>query len=247
MLVIGTNLTGIRTLDPAQNNARTVSELISNLYDNLVQLSPDDLKSLKPMLATKWTVSEDGRLITLTLRDDAVFQSGNAVTAEDAAWSIQRVIKMGQVGSTDVALWGFTPENVDKLVRAKDGHTLEIELPHAVNTDLVLYSLAGSSIGIIDKKTALSHEANGDLAGAWLSANAAGSGPFTLAQWRPNDVAIFNAQKNYWAVRRPWHGSSHATFRNPAISGFSSKPATSMSGNTSQAATLMPWPITKRW
>ncbi|MGO8264402.1 ABC transporter substrate-binding protein, partial [Rhizobium ruizarguesonis] len=80
---------------------------------------------------------------------------------------IQRVIKMGQVGSTYVALWGFTPDNVEKLVRAKDENTLEIELPQAVNTDLVLYSLAGSSIGIIDKKTALSHEANGDLGGAW--------------------------------------------------------------------------------
>ncbi len=142
MLVIGTNLTGIRTLDPAQNNARTVSELISNIYDNLVQLSPDDLKTLKPMLATQWSVSADGKIITLTLRDDAVFQSGNKVTADDAAWSIQRVIKMGQVGSTDVALWGFTPDNVEKLVRAKDEHTLEIELPQAVNTDLVLYSLA---------------------------------------------------------------------------------------------------------
>lgn len=198
MLVIGTNLTGIRTLDPAQNNARTVSELISNLYDNLVQLSPDDLQTLKPMLATEWKVSEDGKLITLTLRDDAVFQSGNKVTAEDAAWSIQRVIKMGQVGSTDIALWGFTPENVDQLVRAKDDHTLEIELPQPVSTDLVLYSLAGSSIGIVDKKTAMSHEANGDFGGAWLSANSAGSGPFTLAQWRPNDVAIFNAQPDYW-------------------------------------------------
>ncbi|MBB3612556.1 ABC transporter substrate-binding protein [Rhizobium sp. BK602] len=198
MLVIGTNLTGIRTLDPAQNNARTVSELISNLYDNLVQLSPDDLKTLKPMLATKWSVSPDGKIITLALRDDATFQSGNPVTADDAAWSIQRVIKMGQVGSTDIALWGFTTENVDRLVRAKDAHTLEIELPQAVNTDLVLYSLAGSSIGIIDKKTALSHEANGDFGGTWLSANSAGSGPFALAQWRPNDVAIFNARKNYW-------------------------------------------------
>jgi peptide/nickel transport system substrate-binding protein len=198
ILVIGTNLTGIRTLDPAQNNARTVSELISNLYDNLVQLSPDDLKTLKPMLATKWSVSDDGNVISLTLRDNAVFQSGNPVTAEDAAWSIQRVIKMGQVGSTDIALWGFTPDNVEKLVRAKDERTLEIELPRPVNTDLVLYSLAGSSIGIVDKKTVLSHEANGDLGGAWLSANSAGSGPFALAQWRPNDVAIFNAQKAYW-------------------------------------------------
>lgn len=198
MLVIGTNLTGIRTLDPADNNARTVSELISNLYDNLVQLAPDDLQKLQPMLATKWTVSPDGKLITMTLRSDAVFQSGNPLTAEDAAWSIQRVIKRGQVGSTDIALWGFTPENVEKLVRAKDAQTLEIELPIPVNSDLVLYSLAGSSIGIIDKKTALSHEANGDFGSAWLAANSAGSGPFALSQWRPNDIAVFDAQKKYW-------------------------------------------------
>ena len=137
MLVIGTNLTGIRTLDPAQNNARTVSELISNLYDNLLQLSPDDLKTLKPMLATKWSVSPDGKIITLTLRDDAIFRSGNPVTADDAAWSIQRVIKMGQVGSTDIALWGFTKDNVDQLVQAKDDRTLVISLPQPVSTDWV--------------------------------------------------------------------------------------------------------------
>ena len=51
------------------------------------------------------------------------------------------------------------------------------------------------------------HEANGDFGGAWLSANSAGSGPFSLAQWRPNDVAIFNAQPKYWggkpAMRLP--------------------------------------------
>ena len=198
MLVIGTNLTGIRTLDPAENNARTVSELMSNIYDNLVRLAPDNLQTLQPMLATKWSVSADGKIITMTLRDDAVFQSGNPVTAEDAAWSIQRNIKLGQVGSTDIALWGFTADNVEKLVRAKDEHTLEIELPASVNTDLVLYSLAGSSVGIIDKKTALSHEANGDLGSGWLSANSAGSGPFVLSQWRPNDIAIFDAQKKYW-------------------------------------------------
>ncbi|MGO7360336.1 ABC transporter substrate-binding protein, partial [Rhizobium ruizarguesonis] len=100
-------------------------------------------------------------------------------------WSIQRVIKMGQVGSTDVALWGFTPYNVEKLVRAKDEHTLEIELPQAVNTDLVLYSLAGSSIGIIDNKTALSHEANGDFGCAWLSANSAAIASARTGRCRP--------------------------------------------------------------
>lgn len=198
MLVIGTNLGGIRTLDPAANNARTVSELMSNAYDNLIQTKPSSIDKLEPMLATEWTVSPDSKLITLKMRTDATFSSGNPVTAEDAAWSIQRIIKMGQVGSTDLALWGFTPDNVDKLVRAKDATTLEIELPTKVNTDLVLASLAGSSVGIIDKKTALEHEANGDFGSAWLAANTAGSGPFVLSQLRPNNIAMFDARKDYW-------------------------------------------------
>ena len=198
MLVIGTNLTGIRTFDPADNNARTASELITNVYDTLVMITADDLQTLKPMLATDWTTSEDGRLITMTLRDDVQFHSGNPLTAEDAAWSLRRVIKLGQVGSTDFALWGFTDDNVDELIRAVDATTLEIELPEPVNVDLVLYSLAGASLGIIDSQTALQHEANDDLGGTWLAANPAGTGPFRLAQWRPNDIAMFDANPDYW-------------------------------------------------
>src|SRR5262249_55156757 len=127
-LVIGTQLSAVPSLDPAAINARTVSEIISNLYDNLVMVTPDDLQTIRPMLAESWTVSDDKRSITLTLRQGATFASGNPVTAEDAAWTIQRVIKMGQVGSTDIALWGFTKDNVDQLVQAKDERTLVISL-----------------------------------------------------------------------------------------------------------------------
>ena len=150
------------------------------------------------MLAESWVVADDKRSITLTLRQGATFVSGNPVTAEDAAWTIQRVIKMGQVGSTDIALWGFTKDNVDQLVQAKDERTLVISLPQPVSTDLVLYSLAGASLGIIDKKTALEHEQNGDLAQNWLKANSAGSGPFKLTTWRPNDILLCDARPDYW-------------------------------------------------
>ncbi len=74
MLVIGTGLTGIRTFDPADNNARTASELITNVYDTLVMTTADDLQTLKPMLATEWTTSADNKVITLKLRSDAKFQ-----------------------------------------------------------------------------------------------------------------------------------------------------------------------------
>jgi peptide/nickel transport system substrate-binding protein len=199
MLLIGTDLSAIPSLDPAAINARTPSEVVSNLYDNLVQLSPDDMVTLRPMLAQHWDVSADRRTLTFALRPDATFANGAPVTAEDAAWSIQRVIRMGQVGATDIALWGFTPDNVGKLVRATDAHTLAIDLPQPVSTDLVLYSLAGSSLGIIDSKTALAHERDGDLARNWLKANAAGSGPFTLTQWRPNDILICEARHGHWS------------------------------------------------
>jgi len=198
VLVIGTTLNAVPSLDPAAINARTPSEVVSNLYDNLVMVKPDDLATIKPMLAESWTVSDDKRTITMKLRKGATFASGNPVTADDAAWTIQRVIKMGQVGSTDIALWGFTKENVDGLVQAKDAETLVINLPEPVAVDLVLYSLAGASLGIIDKKTALEHEQNGDFAQNWLKSNGAGSGPYKLTQWRPNDILLCDARPDYW-------------------------------------------------
>ena len=146
MLVIGTDVEP-PDARPGRAQRAHVSEVISNFYDNLVQLAPDDMQTIRPMLAESWEVSPDKRTITLDMRKDATFASGNPVTAEDAAWSIQRVIKLAQVGATDIALWGFTPENVDKLVRATDAKTLVIEIPEPVSTDLVLYSLAGSSLG----------------------------------------------------------------------------------------------------
>jgi peptide/nickel transport system substrate-binding protein len=145
-------------------------------------------------------------MITLILRQGASFASGNPVTAEDAAWTIARVIKMAAVGATDIAACGFTQENVESLVQARDPQTLTIRLSEPVAIDLVLYALAGASLGIIDRKTALSHERNGDLAQNWLKANSAGSGPYKLTQWRPNDILLCDARADYWggapAMRR---------------------------------------------
>lgn len=205
-LVIGTTLSAIPSLDPAAINARTPSEVLSNLYDNLVEIPTNDLTAIKPMLAEKWVVAEDKRSITLTIRKGATFASGNPVTAEDAAWTLQRAVKMGGVGAADFMLWGFNKTNVDALVQATDANTLVIKLPQQVAIDLVLYSLAGASLGIIDKQTALKNEVNGDLAQGWLKSNGAGSGPYKLNQWRPNDILMCDARTDYWrgtpAMRR---------------------------------------------
>jgi peptide/nickel transport system substrate-binding protein len=172
--------------------------VVSNVYDTLVEVPANALGTLKPALAEAWTVSDDKRTITLTLRAGVTFASGNPVTAEDAAWSIRRVVKIGGVGASDIVVWGFNAENIESAVQATDARTLTIKLPQQVSTDLVLLSLSSPSFSVIDKKVALEHEANGDLAQGWLKSNGAGSGPYKLTQWRPNDVILCDVRTNYW-------------------------------------------------
>ena len=128
------------------------------------------------------------------------------MTAEDAAWTIQRVIKMA-VSVPATSLFGASRHRIStSLVQATDPQTLVIKLPEAVSTDLVLYSLASASLGILDKQTVSKHEKNGDFGQNWLKSNGAGSGPYKLTQWRPNDILLCDARTDYWrgapAMRR---------------------------------------------
>ena len=88
MLVIGTDVGAIPTLDPAALNARTPSEVMANFYDNLVKLNWDDMVNVHPMLAESWDISPDGRKITFKLRQGAKFVSGNPITPLDRAQTL---------------------------------------------------------------------------------------------------------------------------------------------------------------
>ena len=198
-LVIGTSLNTIASLDPAVTNARTPSEVFSNIYDTLLTVPAEDMGQLEPAIAESWTVSDDARTITMKIRSGVTFSSGNALTANDVAWTLQRVVKIGGVGASDISRWGFTADNIEEMVKATDDETLVISLPEAVSVDLVLLSLTSPSLGILDEKTVLANEVDGDLGQSWLKSNAAGSGPFVLRQWRPNDMVLCDRRDDYWA------------------------------------------------
>ncbi|WP_420643894.1 peptide ABC transporter substrate-binding protein [Candidatus Leptofilum sp.] len=60
-------------------------ELVSLLFDGLVQY--DHAGRLIPALAESWTVSEDGRSLRFTLRNDLVWHDGQPITTADVAFS----------------------------------------------------------------------------------------------------------------------------------------------------------------
>ena len=198
-LVIGMNMNNLLSIDPAGATGNDVLGVVANLYDYLVELDPHDLRVVKPALAESWVIAPDRNSITLTLREGVRFQSGYALTAEDAAWSLRRVLKLNLAMASPWKSYGFTAANVDGLIRAVDARTLVIAWPEPNDPKMVLYTLGTSvSAAILDRRFVLQHERKGDMGAAWLLNHAAGSGPFALTEWRAKDAMLLDRFSAYW-------------------------------------------------
>jgi len=197
-LVIATNMSSMRGLDPNELNQLEAAEIVANLYERLIVLPADDITKPMPGLAESWTVSDDGKTFTFKIRSGVTFHSGNAMTAKDVEWSLRRLVKLGLAPSTDLRQWGFKEDNVDRLIKASDDTTLVVQTPEVWNPNLILYSLASFSTSILDSKLLADHDKGGDLGREFLQTNDAGSGPYSLKTWRVNDLLIADAFKDYW-------------------------------------------------
>ncbi len=198
-LVIGVSMNNLLSLDPAAATGNDVVEIACNIYDYLVELDPTDTSKLLPGLAESWKVAPDGRSISFKLRSGVKFHSGNPLTAEDAAWSFRRVLKLNLAMASPWKSYGFSAQNVDQSIRATDASTLVIDLPTPTDPKMVLYTLGTSvSAVVVDRKKVLENEKAGDMGTAWLTTNAAGSGPFTLDEWRAKEVLMMSRFDGYW-------------------------------------------------
>ena len=196
VLVIAQNIDDIVAIDPAQAYEFTSGELVTNVYDRLVQYDAEDPTVLAPGLATEWQADDAAKTITFTLRDGAKFHSGNPVRAEDVVFSFSRVIKLNLTPAFILAQLGWTADNVGDMVKA-DGNTVTIKYEGTFSSAFVLNVIAARPASIVDEKTVMANETNGDMGNAWLNANSAGSGPFSLADYRPAEIIRLNANADY--------------------------------------------------
>ncbi|WP_159590577.1 ABC transporter substrate-binding protein [Chelativorans xinjiangense] len=197
LLVVAQNIDDIVAIDPAQAYEFSSGELVTNVYDRLVQYDAEDPTVLAPGLAAEWEADAEAKTITFTLRDDATFHSGNPVRAEDVVFSFARVIKLNLTPAFILAQLGWTPENVAEMVTA-EGNTVTVKYEGEFSPAFVLNVLAARPASIVDEKTVMEHEADGDMGNKWLNANSAGSGPFELQTYRPGELVRFKANPDYF-------------------------------------------------
>jgi peptide/nickel transport system substrate-binding protein len=183
----------VGAFDPAESYEFTNNEVCGNVYRKLVLPDPNDSSRLVGDLAESWEVSPDGARLTFRLRQGPRFETGNPVTAEDAAFSLRRAVILNKAPGFILTQFGWDKDNAEKLIRARDPRTLELELPKPVAPTLVLYCLSATIGSVVEKAVVLSHDQGGDLGNAWLKTHSAGAGPYRLVDWQAADHIVLAA------------------------------------------------------
>jgi peptide/nickel transport system substrate-binding protein len=196
-LVVAWAIDDIITMDPGEAFEISAGEIMGNAYDRLVRFDPNDPSKLAGDLAKSWTVSPDGKTYTFELKPNLKFASGNPLTAEDVAYSLQRAVKLDKSPAFILTQFGFKKDNVEEKIKATGPLTVVIETDKAYAPTFVLNCLTANVAAIVDKKLVQSKEQNGDLGYAWLKTNFAGSGPYKIREWRANEILALERNDNY--------------------------------------------------
>lgn len=172
----------IPNFDPHTATGYSASFFLRNTYDPLVRVSGNPPEPV-PALAQSWEVSEDGKTYTFALNPAAVFHDGSRVTADDVVFSFQRALRLAK-GNSWMIRGIVTPEGIT----AVDANTVRFNLasPFAAFLQVIPW------IFIVSKVQAEAN-AGADDSAAWLQANVAGSGPFTVR--RAEAGALYQLQR----------------------------------------------------
>ncbi|MEK8142108.1 ABC transporter substrate-binding protein [Streptomyces sp. M10(2022)] len=153
------------------------------IYNTLTRY--DDRLSPKPELAASWKYAQDGRSITLRLRENVTFHSGRKFTADDVIFAVknlQNPVRAAQLRSTAATVTGF---------EKRGDHELVLKLAHPVNN---LFDLFEFMI-ITDPDT---------VEDALTGKKLIGTGPFRLKKWSPGSGLSLARYESYWQPGRPY-------------------------------------------
>ncbi|MBL8134570.1 MAG: ABC transporter substrate-binding protein [Anaerolineae bacterium] len=196
VLVVG-HAESTDSLDPARGYTQTTGIINHVTYETLVTFPSADASAILPLLATDWTISEDGLTYTFNLRAGVTFTNGDALTADDVVFSVMRLKYVG--GSPS-----FLTANIAS-VTADDADTVTFTLS-AVDPSF-LSVLANNAFGITNDAqvtenggSAAEDAATADAAESYLNGTSAGTGPYMLEAWEPLVQTVLVRNPAYWGT-----------------------------------------------
>ncbi len=165
-------------LDPTAGAAAAIDEVVySNVFEGLTRFASDG--SIIEGLAEDWVISDDGTRYVFSIRDGVTFHDGEALTASDVVFSLDRARAEGSVNA-QAALF----ENIVS-VEAEDDLTVVITLDGPDGA--FLFDMAWGDAVIVDPASAESN-----------ATNPIGTGAFAFEEWRQGDSVTLTRYDDYW-------------------------------------------------
>ncbi len=163
------------------------------LYDFLVGGKADGTPSAENGVAERWDMSPDAKTWTFWLRKGIRFHDGSELTAEDAKWSLEMVMK-----PESVAAFAARFRDVIQDMQVPEPHTLVI---HTKNPAIFLaqeLSMATGAEGAILPKAYYER-----VGMDGFTAKAVGSGPYKWLKGTAGSVIQLEAVDTHWAEGVP--------------------------------------------
>jgi peptide/nickel transport system substrate-binding protein len=161
-------------------------EMWALMYDQLITYAPEDM-SPQPGLASDWKTSEDGLTWTFTIRDDVTWSDGEKFTADDVAFTLNRILD----GGPEAATWGSYLNSVETIT-APNPTTVVMELsePNAVLPLLPMPILPEHIWSDISEEEVKSYPNEGEVVG---------TGPFRYVEGTAGgSIYRFEVNPDYW-------------------------------------------------
>ena len=178
---VGTTLKP-RTLDPADNYELAGLNIIYNVAESLYTYKVGTT-DIEPLLATAMpSISEDGLIYTIPVREGVTFHDGTAFNAEAMAFSLQRFMQNGGKPA-------FLLADIIDTVEASGEYELKISLKQPFAAFPALLAFPGAC--------AVSPQAYKIGAGSFAPNILVGTGKYKLAQFKSDSINL-NINEGYW-------------------------------------------------
>jgi peptide/nickel transport system substrate-binding protein len=188
-IVTYASLSEMTTADPSTELSNSVLWL-PLVYETLLWYDPIKDEFI-PGLAVNYTVSSDGLVWTFYLRRNAVFHDGTPVTAHAVKASLERTIMLGQAA--------YILEPVERI-EVIDDYTVKFYLKYPAPLNKILacpYGVYIISPRIVEHAGA--QNLTDPKVAEWLNkGNDAGSGPYRLVKWDPENEVILEKFTDWW-------------------------------------------------
>ncbi|MFV0413695.1 MAG: ABC transporter substrate-binding protein [Oscillospiraceae bacterium] len=205
------------TLDPQYADDTNMNMVAWQVYDTLVRFDGDTLE-IEPVLATSYEAVED-TVWEFKLREGVKFSDGTDFTAEDAAWSVNRII------STDYGSQIASDFETIEKAEAVDATTIRITTKEA---DPILLKR-------LTKLAMVSKAFTEGKSNEELTTVANGTSAYKVDEWDRGSSITLSYNENYWGEKP---AITNATYR--FIEESSTRVSALQSGEVDFAVNMLP-------